>query len=739
MKVPLIGISSPYTKNIETGQLHTIVWRNGKKEVHENPYEPYAYVPDDVNGKPYRLTGRKGSTMLRKEHYRAGEELPSSLILDGGRENIMDRLVIEHPDYFYGLPNDQPLKTLCFDIETHSPDGSFPFGERYPVVAIGIVTSTGEREVYLWDGKNDKQVLIDFAKFIKEYDPDVIYGYNLVGYDIPQILYRASFHGMTNYKKLLNRDGTDYGWSKQKDDTDLRMKAGGRVIVDVLKHTRLDYALSGLPRGLKPVSRHFGLEPLELDFEHKDLLDYPMQEIHDYVLSDVDCTKFLFDNYFPRLEYTAELIGVPLETYVNAPVSYVTKVLQGRSLYEQKILTRDINKDRHPKIYKGPKGNFQAAYIDLFEPGFHKKNIKVDFSSFYPSIAMALNLGPDTTRIVGYDDYIDEIEYKKGKLYIPDNQINKRVIIEIDNDRRSCLYSMSKKFNELRKPYKEMGTLEGDSKSNALKIMVNTFYGANTNPYISYGDMSVGIAITSVARFLLTTGIKLIRKKYGDKSVVYVHTDGINTNCDIDVDWLVKRLRLILEATIPNVESKWIGLDKDEYKEGLWIQIGNYVLRNKDNSITKHGSTFKASTRSQFYNDIINKLIDVRLDNKVTKTFIDELYDFDSLPMKTFIQRRTLNRKIEDYKSETDMMIPLVKQGVEIGIEPLVRTSYHYYKTKEGYKIEQLVKSKTDLDITYYWDIVSRLLDKFGLTHMIKKNVPLTILDKKQKSLLEWV
>ena len=430
---------------------------------------------------------------------------------------------------------------------------------------------------------------------------------------------------------------------------------------------------------------------------------------------------------------------MPLETYINAPVSYVTKVLQGRSLFEQKILTREINKDRHPQIYKGPKGNFQAAYIDLFEPGFHKKNIKVDFSSFYPSIAMALNLGPDTTRIVGYEDYFDEIEYKKGKLYIPDNQINKRVIIEIDNDRRSCLYSMCKKFNELRKPYKEMGTLEGDSKSNALKIMVNTFYGANTNPYISYGDMASGIAITSVARFLLTTGIQLIRKKYGDKSVVYVHTDGINTNCDVDVDWLVKRLRLILEATIPNVESKWIGLDKDEYKEGLWIQIGNYVLRNADDSITKHGSTFKASTRSKFYKQTINKLIDARLDNRVTKTFIDDLYDFDSLPMETFIQRRTLNRKIKDYKSETDMMIPLVKQGEEIGIEPLVRTSYHYYKTKEGYKIEQLVKSKTDLDVTYYWDIVSRLLDKFGLKHMIKKNPPLTILDRKQKSLMEWV
>ena len=739
MKVPLIGICSPYTKNVESGALNSIMWRNGKKEVNEAPYETYCYVPDSETGKQYKLTGQSGSILLRKEHYRAGEELPSSLILDGGRENIMDRLVIEHPDYFYGFPNDEPLRTLCFDIETHSPDGSFPFGERYPVVAIGIVTSTGEREVYLWDGEDDKQVLIDFAKFIKEYDPDVIYGYNLVGYDIPQILYRASFHGMTNYKKLLNRDGTDYGWSQQKDNNDLRMKAGGRVIVDVLKHTRLDYALSGLPRGLKPVSRHFGLEPLELDFEHKDLLEYSLSEIHEYVLSDVDCTKYLFDMYFPRLQYTAELIGVPLENYINAPVSYVTKILQGRSLYEQKIITKDINRDRHPEIYKDSKGNFQAAYIKLFEPGFHKKNIKVDFSSFYPSIAMALNLGPDTTRIVGYEEYIDKIEYDDGKLYIPDDKIGKRVVIQIDNDRQSCLYSMCKKFTEMRKPFKEMGTLEGDSKSNALKIMVNTFYGANTNPYLNYGDMACGITITAVARFLLTTGIKLIQKKYGDKAVVYVHTDGINTNCDIDVDWLTKRLRLILDATIPNVESKWISLDKDNFKEGLWLQIGNYVLRNEDNTITKHGSTFKASTRSTFYKQTINKLIDARLDNKVTKSFIEDIYDFDSLPMETFIQRRTLNRKIEDYKSETDMMIPLVQQGETVGIEPKIRTSYLYYKTKDGYKIEQLVKSKTDLDVRYYWDIVSKLLDKFGVAHMIKKNPPLTILDRKQQSLLEWV
>ena len=739
MKVPLIGICSPNTVNLETGNLQSIMWRNGKKESHVVPNKPYCYVPDTETGKQYNRTGKEGSILLRKEYYRAGEELPSSLILDGGREQIMDRLLIEHPDYFYEFANDQPVKSLCFDIETHSPDGSFPFGENYPVVAIWIVTSTGEREVYLWDGEDDKQVLIDFAKFVKDYDPDIIYGYNLVGYDIPQILYRAAYHGIRNYKKLLNRDGSDYGWQPQRDSDDLRMRAGGRVVLDLLRHTRLDYALSGLPRGLKPVSRYFGLEPIELDFSEKDLLDYSLSEIHDYVLSDVDCTKYLFDHYYPRLEFTAEFIGVPLDTYINAPSSYVTKILQGRALFKEEIVTSDINRDRHPEIYKSDKGNFQAAYIDLFEPGFHAKNIKVDFASFYPSIAMALNLGPDTTKIVGYDEYSDKLEYKNGNLYIPDNRIGKRVKVSIDNNKRSCLYDMCKQFTELRKPFKEMGTKEGDSKSNALKIMVNTFYGANTNPYLNYGDMSVGITITAVARFLLTTGIELIRKKYGDKAVVYCHTDGINTNCDIDVDWLTKRLRLILEATIPNVESNWISLDKDVFREGIWIQIGNYVLRNEDGSVTKHGSTFKASTRSKFYKSILNRLIDARLDNRVTNTFIDELYNFDDLPMETFIQRRTLNRKFEDYKSETDMMIPLVKQGIEVGIQPEIRTTYEYYKTKDGYRIKEIVNSKTDLDVSYYWNIVTKLLDKFGLAHYVKKKPPLTLLDRKQQSLMDWV
>ena len=738
MKVPLIGISSPYTINLETGDLQAIMWLNGQKDVVKIPYQPYCYVPDE-EGTEYRITGKEGLMKLRKQPYRAGEELPKTVIVDGDRENVMDRLLIEHPDFFYQYANTDPVRSLCFDIETHSPDGSFPFGERYPVVAIGIVTSTGEREVFLWDGESDRKVLTDFAKYIQEYDPDIVYGYNLIGYDVPQILHRASFHGLRNYKKLLNRDGTNYGWAPPKDSKDLRMKAGGRIIFDVLRHTRRDYALSGQGRGLKAVSRHFGLDPIELDFGENGLLDYPLSEIHDYVLSDVDCTKYLFENYYPQVEYTAELLGVPLEAYVNSPNSYVTKILQGRKLYEQGIVTVDINKDRHPEIYREEKGNFQAAHIELYEPGYHETNYKIDFASFYPSIAMALNLGPDTTRIVGYEPYKESIDCDGSFIYIPDNKIGKRVKIQIDTDRKSSLYEMSKQFKEMRAPYKALKTKEAKSKSNALKIMVNTFYGSNTNPYINYGDMASGVTITAVARSLLVDGINLIRKKYGDKSVVYCHTDGINTNIDVDVLWLTKRLRLILENKIPFADSQWIEMDKDVYKEGFWVQIGNYVLRNEDGSLTKHGSTFKASTRSVFYKNTLEKIIEGRLANNITQTFIDSIYDFEHVELEDFLQRRNLNRPLNQYVSETDMLIGLTEQGKSVGIEPLEGTTYRYYKTGSGYTIQELVKDKSELDVRYYWDIISNLLRKFQLDVWVKKKVPITIIDKKQKSLMEWI
>jgi len=738
VEVPLIATVNHRTIDLRDGALKVKIYRNSETEAVKSPYRPYYYTND--GDETYKLIASSDEVALTKHHYIPGKDIiPPNALYDGGRETILERLCIEHPDFFRDYPNTDDIKTMVFDIETYSEDGSFPFGESYPIVAIGIITSTGERKVIHWKDGDDRNVLLEFADFVDDFDPDVIVGYNLVGYDIPQIMHRANFHGLKKYRATLNRDNSDWGWELPRDQKELKMTVGGRIVLDLLRWTRLDYSLSGIPRGLKSVSKSFGLEAIELSFDGKSILDYSHEEIHDYVLSDVDCTMYLFNHYFPQIQYIAEVLGVPLATYVNAPSSYITKILQGRSLFEQRIVTLDKNKDRHPEIYREDRGNYQAAHIQLYRPGFHAKNIKVDFSSFYPSIAMALNLGPDTTEIVGYDDYSEELEFKENILYVPDNKVGKRIMVKIDSSRKSCLYKMCEEFKEMRKPYKLGSTKEDKSKSNALKIMVNTFYGANANPYISYGDMAVGLTITAVARWLLLSAVDIINSRYGEDSVVYVHTDGINTNVDVDESWLTKRLKILLKHVIPFSEPEHIAMDKDYFKEGVWLQIGNYVLRNEDGSLTKHGSTFKATSRSKFYLKVLDKIIERRIDNTVTQSFIDSLYDVSAYELSDFVMRRSMGRKKSEYKSETDLIMNLIRQGEAIGIEASEGTTYYYIKTNEGYKLESTVSDNEEVDIRYYWDIISTLLDKFTLREWVKKKPPITVLDKKQQSLAEWI
>ena len=352
---------------------------------------------------------------------------------------------------------------------------------------------------------------------------------------------------------------------------------------------------------------------------------------------------------------------------------------------------------------------------------------------------MALNLGPDKSTIIGYEDYSPEIDYKDGVIYVPDNKIDKRVLVKLDFSEKSVLHQISEQFMEMRKPWKSVKTKEANSKSDALKIMVNTFYGANTNPYISYGDMAVGVVITAVARWIILSAVELIRSKHGKESVVYVHTDGINTNCAVDVKWLTKRLRILLKHKIPEASEKWIDMDKDIYKEGFWLQIGNYVLRNQDGSLTAHGSTFKSRARSKFYLKTLNKIINARLDNKIDNKFIDALYSLDEYKLEDFLQRRSMNRNKTDYKSKNDLIMQLINQGEDIGIEPVIGTTYEFYKTKNGYRIAQLVHNKIDLDVKYHWNIITTLLSKFQLDEWCKKNPPLTLIDRHQKSLIEFI
>ena len=54
-------------------------------------------------------------------------------------------------------------------------------------------------------------------------------------------------------------------------------------------------------------------------------------------------------------------------------------------------------------------------------------------------------------------------------------------------------------------------------------------------------------------------------------------------------------------------------------------------------------------------------------------------------------------------------------------------------------ELEGNVDTIDDIDIKYHWNIISNLLQKFDLAQWVNKKPPLTALDRKQQSLLEFV
>ena len=109
------------------------------------------------------------------------------------------------------------VRVLYFDIEACSEDGSFPNAlkknDRITQICC-IIKDTISKKIskYLFnlgtcdaiDGttvfqyKSEKQLLIDYAQFINDTDPDIIVGYNIFGFDNGYLFERAKVLGIEN-------------------------------------------------------------------------------------------------------------------------------------------------------------------------------------------------------------------------------------------------------------------------------------------------------------------------------------------------------------------------------------------------------------------------------------------------------------------------------------------------------------------------------------------------------------
>ena len=498
------------------------IWSNGHPSWVDAPFNPYFYseyklkldflkpqTEDSIVSKI--LYSNRQLTNLYKYSFNNTKFINQYREEDSIESDILytDRVCIDQPDFFTNFPNENPLKTLFFDIEVDTI-GMFPTPDRNAIIAIGC--KCGERKaIFMSETYNDDKIILNkFFDFIKETDPDIISHYNGNSFDIPYVIERMKVNHIP-----LNR------WSRNKSPIHPfknTISIGGRLSFDLYHEAQRDQTLSGIKNlKMKTLARWLDKEKtlgevIEVPYsEMRDMVN--TTKLREYLISDINITEFLFKVYFKNVQMLAEMNKIPLNLMMGSSASFLPNIIHGREFQKLNIVADKTNGQRHPKYIK----NKQGALVDTFAPGLYLNTIyKVDFSSQYPRAAQNFNASPETVRILRYDifsDYKFDISNPDKYVFsIPDEKANKNIVLEINMTKRGFLAQfMDEVLTERFMIKKRMKDLDKNSteyeylhvRQNALKVVANVQTGYEGQEFARFGDLGTYCLITGMCRYYI--------------------------------------------------------------------------------------------------------------------------------------------------------------------------------------------------------------------------------------------
>jgi DNA polymerase delta subunit 1 len=224
----------------------------------------------------------------------------------------------------FPVPEHDPVIQIASCLQ----HGAFGSGEksrletRRTILVLGSCASIAGAEVRSFESEED--MLLAWRDLVAAYDPDVITGYNIVGFDIPYLVERARTLGLDRFPFLGRVTGCPSRVrrvvmsSKQSGARDtFEVTVDGRVVFDVLQAVRSSYKLHSYT--LNAVSAHF-LGDQKEDVHHSVIADLQNGDEHTrrrlavYCIKDAYLPLRLIDKLMLMYNYLemARVTGVPL-------------------------------------------------------------------------------------------------------------------------------------------------------------------------------------------------------------------------------------------------------------------------------------------------------------------------------------------------------------------------------------------------------------------------------------------
>ncbi len=371
-----------------------------------------------------------------------------------------------------------PLRVGFFDIECDDSRG-FPRPERDEILSIALVADDG-RSWFFCENSESKTI----SKFLNVASTfDVLAGWNSSVFDLPYLRARCRIRKerfewrQLNFLDLMEL----YRMYSRKNPEQLTLDYVARVELGAEK----------LPRR-----------------SIREMYEADRRALMNYNVNDADLVR--------RIDAKLRLTSIVVELAALSGVLPEDAVRKTPPITS--LVLREANGLRPRFVFpcsrgkeEGAEEKARGAVVFPPVPGIHRNVAVIDFQSLYPSIAMAFNISPETL------DPRGPIVTERARFTDRFDGIFRRVLVRLFEARMRYKRAMKNAEGTEREVL--------DIRQNAIKVMMNSFYGVTARPGSRFFTLDVAESITLTGRRLITLA-KEIAEAHGAK-VIYGDTDSL--------------------------------------------------------------------------------------------------------------------------------------------------------------------------------------------------------------------
>jgi len=450
-----------------------------------------------------------------------------------------------------------PLRIMSFDIECYSSTGAFP-DPRNPhdvVFQIGMTTKAFGQEGWIDRKclclketagpdvecfKTEKALLEAFQQHLIRIDPDIITGWNIFGFDLEFLHFRAALTGASTIWGRVKDSPIEKVTVKNLSSSalgnnELKMTPmKGRYVFDLFQDVKREHKLESY--SLNNVSKHF-LKDQKNDMPVKEIFNRYKEgnpdrlgEVAEYCIKDTELPHALM----AKLCQIQNQIEMAKACWV--PLAFLSERGQQIKVFSQMAYkARQLN-FIIPTFRGGPSGTggpdegYQGATVLEAQTGAYYGPITaLDFASLYPSIMCAHNLCFSTLVMDPKYDNLPGVEYEQyGSHRFAQNVVSLLPTILTD------LKAFRKKAKKL------MAQTEGtpmeaiyNGQQLAYKISMNSIYGFTGASKGMLPCVAIASTVTMRGRQMIEETKNYVEANFPGAHVRYGDTDSVMVEFDV--------------------------------------------------------------------------------------------------------------------------------------------------------------------------------------------------------------